>query len=193
MALCKELPYVVEGNHFDYNGFFRQNLRGNEAGSDTMPKYRSSLSSHMSCSVKVQHNIQWPILSRSRSRLSSTWRNHQASSVSVNAPYGNKSEIRVRSTNIIGNISYQTDLLWTSSISSSLAFCTNSTSAFVRSTSILCLALSSDISFLTRLFSSSVATNLSANSCLMTSDTWLRSSFNRSSNYDIKYKMDKPT
>ena len=50
------------------NGSFRQNLCGYRTrtrtgtGTDTMPKYRTNLSSHISCSVKVWHNIQWPNL-----------------------------------------------------------------------------------------------------------------------------------
>ena len=41
-----------------------------------MPKYRYRSPSHISCSVKVLHNIQWPILTRSRSHLSSVWIDH---------------------------------------------------------------------------------------------------------------------
>ena len=46
------------------NGLFIQNLSGNGTGTETntMPKYRAHLRSHISCSVKVWHNIQWPIL-----------------------------------------------------------------------------------------------------------------------------------
>ena len=67
---------------YSFYGFSRQSLCGNVTGTgtDTMPKYRYRSLSYISCSVKVQHNIQWPILSWSRScsRLSSLWRNHQA-------------------------------------------------------------------------------------------------------------------
>ena len=59
------------------NDLFRQNLCGNGTGTDSMPKYRYRSQSHISCSVKVQHNIQWLILSRSR--LSSVWRDHKLS------------------------------------------------------------------------------------------------------------------
>ena len=42
------------------HGLFRQNLCGNGtvAGADTVPKYRYRSWSHISCSVKVRHNIQ---------------------------------------------------------------------------------------------------------------------------------------
>ena len=66
-------------------------------------------------------------------------------------------------------------LLWTSSISSSFCLRTSSIWSLHLSNSIRCRAFISDISFFTRLFSSSVATSRSANSCRMMSDTLSRS------------------
>ena len=62
-------PFMANG-HFSGNSLFKQNICGNGTGTDTMPKYRYRYRSHISCSVKVRHNIQWPILPWSRSRLS---------------------------------------------------------------------------------------------------------------------------
>ena len=44
-----------------FNGLNRQNLCGDGTGTDTMPMYRSHLSSHIRSSVKVKHNIMQTI------------------------------------------------------------------------------------------------------------------------------------
>ena len=81
--------------------------------------------------------------------------------------------------------------LWTCSISSSLALATKSTSRRVRSSSALCRALSSAISALSRLFSSSVETILSANSWRTMSAMRSRSSLRFSNNWTPAARFTK--
>ena len=51
---------LLSKSHYQNNGLYRQNLRGNgtATGTDTMLKYRYRSLSHISCNVKVRHNIQ---------------------------------------------------------------------------------------------------------------------------------------
>ena len=57
-VLCKTLiwleKFLAKNPEFTLDGLIRQNLcgNGNWTGTDTMSKYRSRLSSHISCSVK---------------------------------------------------------------------------------------------------------------------------------------------
>ena len=58
---------INQHRHFSFISLIfliRQNLCGTatRTRTDTMSKYRSQLNSHISCSLKVSHNIQWPIL-----------------------------------------------------------------------------------------------------------------------------------
>ena len=67
-GFVRSLSFNFKGNGkygpFVAYGLIRQNLCGTGTRTDTMYKYRSHLSSHISCSVEAKHKIVQPIFSQ---------------------------------------------------------------------------------------------------------------------------------